>query len=196
MNNTLIDQTAGHELSRDERIKLENNRLGLLLFQFSWILVFVCLVFVNIQIRWNHTAWPPPGVERLNAVLPTLATILLAVSVLTIRRGSDALLAGDTKRFAALWRLTFLFGAVFVAVMTYEWLVVPDSAQYSMIFRVMTAFHATHALVIGFYLWRVYRYAQTVGYTQHNIFAVEAGIKLWDFVLVAWLLFFVVLYIV
>jgi hypothetical protein len=56
MNNTLIDQAAGGELSRDERIKLENNRLGLLLFQFSWILVFVCLVFVNLQIRWNHTA--------------------------------------------------------------------------------------------------------------------------------------------
>lgn len=191
----IMQQISEEQLSRDELLRLKNNRLGLTLFQLSWILVFVCLVFVQLQIRWSFPAWPPPGVERLSALLPTLATLLLLGSNVVVRRGMRALSGGSREGFRAQWGLTLALGAIFIAIMTYEWLVVPDSGQYSMVFRVMTAFHAVHALAIGYYLWRVFNYALHVGYTRHNFFAVEAGVKLWDFVTAAWLLFFVVLYI-
>ena len=35
----------------------------------------------------------------------------------------------------------------------------PFSGQYSTVFRVMTAYHAVHALVIGYIMIRVYRNA-------------------------------------
>jgi len=43
-------------------------------FQISWILVFVCLIMVNLQVRANLRRGPA-GCAPLDAVLPTLATV-------------------------------------------------------------------------------------------------------------------------
>lgn len=190
-----MQNTFEQDLSRDEQLRLKNNRTGLAIFQFSWILVFVCLIVVNIQLRWSFPSWPPPGVERLPVVLPAIATLLLVASSVFAQRGGNALHRNDVARFRSGWRATLALGLAFVGIMAYEFVTVPDSGQYSDLFRVMTGFHVVHALAIGFYLWRTYRHALTVGYTIHDIFAVEAGVKLWHFVTVAWLLFFAVLYV-
>ena len=54
---------AEKNLSRAELQDLRNKRTGLAVFQISWILVFVCLVVVNWQLRWSQPSWPPPGVQ-------------------------------------------------------------------------------------------------------------------------------------
>jgi heme/copper-type cytochrome/quinol oxidase subunit 3 len=183
------------DLTRDEQLKLRNNRTGLALLQLSWIMVFVCLSVVNIQLRWSQPSWPPPGVAKLSVFLPAIATALLIVSSYFARRGGKRLSGGDLNRFQTDWRVTLLLGLIFVALMGVEWMKVPDSGQYSDVFRVLSGFHVVHALAIGLYLWRVTRHAATVGYTPQNFFAVEAGVKLWYFVVIAWLLFFAVLYV-
>ena len=87
-------------------------------------------------------------------------------------------------------------GLFFVAIMAYEWTIIPaDAGQYGAIFRVMTGFHGFHALAIGAYLLRVRRYLAADVYGPRNSFAVEAGVKLWHFVTIAWGLFFIVLYV-
>jgi len=183
------------DLTPQELQKLRNNRTGLLLFQVSWILVFVCLIFVNLQIRGNFASWPPPGVERLGVGLPLVATLALTLSSALAHRGQGAMKAGSTAGFLANWRAVLGLSMAFIAIMAYEWLTVAITGQYSTMFRVMTAFHAIHALVIGLYLWRVYRFTQAGAYGSGSLFPVEAGVKLWDFVTVAWWLFFAVLYV-
>ena len=79
--------------------------------------------------------------------------------------------------------------------MGYEWVTVQFSGQFSTIFRLMVAYHAVHALVIGYIMWRVYQTGLAGGYTVLRHWAVEAAARLWYFVVVAWLLFYVVLYI-
>jgi heme/copper-type cytochrome/quinol oxidase subunit 3 len=80
-----------HYLTREELIALKNKRLGMTIFQISWIMAFICLVIVNLQLRGSYTSWPPPGVEKLGIVLPTLATAGLGVSVFLARRGLQML---------------------------------------------------------------------------------------------------------
>jgi len=58
-----------------------------------------------------------------------------------------------------LWRVALALGVIFVGIMAFEWLTVPFSGQYSTLFRVMVAYHAIHALVIGYIMIRVYRNA-------------------------------------
>jgi heme/copper-type cytochrome/quinol oxidase subunit 3 len=189
-------QSLEQNLSRDELIRLRNNRTGMALFQFTWILVFVCLIAVNLMMRGNFASWPPPGVERLGAIVPTIATVLLIASSVFVHRALKAAREDDSNTMRAQLRLVLMLGAVFVAIMAFEWLTVPASGQYSDIFRVMTAFHAIHALAIGVYLWRLYRFAPFGVYGSRNFWPVEAGVKLWDFVTVAWLMFFAVLYVI
>jgi heme/copper-type cytochrome/quinol oxidase subunit 3 len=191
-NQDLLEQ----ELTREERQKLANNRTGMAIFQISWILAFVCLVIVNWQLRFGYTEWPPPGVEPMGKLVPSFATAALLVSVWLSRRGLTAMREGNRHAFLTQWGAAIGLGALFVGVMVYEWLIVPMGTQYGAIFRLMTAFHAVHALAIGLYMANVYFKARNGHYGSggYDIWWIEAGVKLWAFVAVAWLLFFAVLY--
>lgn len=183
------------ELTRDELMALRNRRTAVTVFQISWIMVFVCLIVVNLQIRSNSPSWPPPGVQGLEPILPTVATLGLLMSALLARNGLKAIGVGRQSAFASNWRAALVLGGAFVAIMAYEWTTVQFSGQFSSIFRVMVAYHAVHAVVIGYVMWRVYRTAQAGGYTVQRHWPVEGAAKLWYFVVVAWVMFYVVLYI-
>ena len=182
------------ELSREELIALRNKRTGVTVFQISWIMVFVCLIVVNLQIRGNFASWPPPDVDALDTLAPTLATVGLIASSFLARGGLRAIEQGRRESFKDLWRYAIGLGLLFVLLMAFEWLSVPFSGQYSTVFRVMTAFHAVHALAIGFIMIRVYGNAENYDALHH--WAVEASAKLWYFVTIAWILFYAVLYII
>ncbi len=192
-NRDLLEQQT---LSRDELIALRNKRTGVTIFQISWIMVFVCLIVVNLQIRSNFVVWPPVGVDELNRALPTVATLALLISSVAAYLGLRALRQSDRVGMLNNWRVALVLGVAFIAIMALEWVAVPFSEQYSTVFRVMTAFHALHALAIGLIMVQVYRTALAGGYDLAHHWAVEASVKLWYFVTVAWIMFYVVLYII
>src|SRR6185369_6785158 len=123
-----------------------------------------------------------------------LMTLALMISSFLVRRGTRALKAGEHAQFLSQWRIAIGLGTLFVVVMAVEWITVPASGQYSDLFRLMVGFHGVHALVIGGFLVNVYRHEAQ--YDQLHFWPVEAAANLWYFVTVAWLLFFVVLYVI
>lgn len=196
---------------RQEALALKNRRTGINLFQISWIMAFVCLVVVHWQFRSTSPAWPPAGVQKLNPFLPTLATLGLLVSGWFIYRALRAIQADDVKSFLVQSRVTLGLAGVFVAVIAFEWLRLPPVPEevvrlstgllvtapttlYNTLFRVMTGFHIFHALVIGGYIWWVQRRAAEGLYGSKDSWDVEAGAKLWYFVVAAWIMFYVALY--
>ena len=182
------------ELSREELIALRNKRTGVTICQISWIMVFICLVVVNLQLRSNSVSWPPPGVPALEKVMPTLATVALLVSTWFTRGGLLAIQQEKRESFRSQWRLAIGLGAAFILIMAYEWAVLPVSGQFSDVFRLMVAYHAIHAVVIGYIMIRVY--GNAAAYDSLHNWAVEATTKLWYFVTIAWILFYVVLYLI
>lgn len=183
--------------ARQEELALKNKRAGLAIFQASWIMVFFCLALVNLQLRSSYTAWPPPGVEKLSVFLPTIATIGLLASAVFARNGLKAVEADNITGFIAQWRWAIGLGLAFFIVMIYEFFAVSPAAletQYGMIFRVMTAFHALHAIVIALIMIQLYRQSGTGAYHAGNSWAIEGTAKLWYFVVVAWIIFYIVLY--
>jgi heme/copper-type cytochrome/quinol oxidase subunit 3 len=197
--------------ARDEELRLKNKRTGIALFQISWIMAFVCLIVVNLQLRSYSAGWPPPGVQPLDWILPTVATAGLIASGFLIRRAHQAIQADNLQGFSRQWGGALILGALFVAVMVFEWLTLPPVpeatmlifgeegvgpiSQFNAIFRVMTAFHGFHALVIGVYMNHVLQKARQGVYGSRDSWDVEAGVKLWYFVIVAWMLFYIVLYV-
>lgn len=182
------------QLSREELQALRNKRSGLAIFQFTWILVFVCLVVVNWQLRWTQPSWPPPGVEAPSPLLPTIATIGMLASVWLTRRAVQAIKADDQAGFLKNWRAVLVLAVVFVVILIYDWISLPYSGIYSDVFRTMTGFHGVHALVIGVFMGMIDRGARAGLYGPGNFWPVEGAAGLWYFVVVAWLLFYVVLY--
>lgn len=192
MQSDLADQ----QLSREALQQLRNKRSGLAIFQLSWILVFVCLIIVNWQLRSGQVSWPPPGVTAPSPLLPTLVTMGLLVSVWLSRGATRALKADRLDAFGGRWRLSLLLAAAFVVIIAYEWISIPYSGIYSDVFRMMTAFHALHALAIGVFMGMIDRGVRAGQYDSTNFWPVEGATNLWSFVVVAWLLFYVVLYVI
>ena len=187
---------AQERLRRAEALQERNRRTGLTIFQISWILVFVCLVGVNWQLRGNHASWPPPGVSAPSALLPGAVTLGLLLSAWLARRATRALAAQQRAEFERQWQAALGLGAVFVLVMGVEWLRLPATGIYSDVFRMMTAFHLAHALAIGVYMRMIARSVRAGRVSAGNLWPAQGAASLWYFVVAAWLLFYPVLYLI
>ena len=184
---------------RGAEIRLKNNRLGMNIFQVSWMMAFVAMVVVNWQLRFSYAQWPPAGVDAFNPTLPSFATLALLASAWLVHQSLKLLRGGTVAAFLNHWRLATGLGLVFMAIIVYEFATVSDAAlatQYGLTFRLMTGFHFVHALVIVAFMVRVYRNGNCGVYSgdEHDSWAVEGTAKLWYFVTVAWILFYIVLY--
>ena len=187
---------------RDQHVaalRLKNNRLGMSIFQVSWIMVFFALIVVNWQLRYSYAQWPPVGVPPFEPLLPSLATLALLCSTVFAQRGLAAFRGTQLPIFALRWRLTMALGSVFMALIAREFATVSAAAlatQYGVTMRLMTGFHIVHALAILGVMLVVYRRALAGAYNGNEAagWAVEGTAKLWHFVTVAWILFYVVLY--
>ncbi|MCY4464060.1 MAG: cytochrome c oxidase subunit 3 [Chloroflexi bacterium] len=187
---------------RDQRaaaLRLKNNRLGMSIFQISWIMVFFALIVVNWQLRFSYAQWPPLGVTPFEPLLPSLATLALLCSTIFVQRGLAAFRGAEVNVFALCWRLALALGIVFMALIAREFAAVSEAAlatQYGVTMRLMTGFHIVHALAILGVMLAVYRRAVAGAYRGGEAagWAVEGSAKLWHFVTVAWILFYVVLY--
>lgn len=180
-------------------LRLKNNRLGMTIFQASWIMVFLALIVVNWQLRFSYEAWPPTGVAPFDPLLPSAATGALLLSALLVRRGLAALRSGRAGAFLMHWRGAMVLGVAFMSIIVYEFASVSEAAmatQYGVTMRLMTGFHFAHALAILAVMVVVYRKGGRGLYAgdEHESWAVEGAAKLWYFVTLAWLLFYIVLY--
>lgn len=184
---------------RDVDIRLKNNRLGMKLFQVSWMMIFIALAMVNWQLRFSYVQWPPAGVRPLDPILPSLATLALMVSAGLAYRGLRSLRDGDVADFLVNWRLAIGCGLAFMALIGYEFAAVSEAAlatQYGATFRLMTGFHFIHALVIAALMVKALRDGGRGVYSgdENDSWEVEGAAQLWYFATAAWLLFYVVLY--
>lgn len=212
-DNLTAEEREARRLAREQQQTLDNRRLGLLIFQISWFMAFIALTVVNWQLRFSYSSWPPPNVEAMGVVLPTIATLLLLGGVMFARRARQQIMMDATNDFLRSWAWVIGMGTVFVLVMAYEWvhvgLVDVTDSQYQSVFRLMTGFHSLHALAVGAYMvniWRNARHAMQVDagqasddanvvrYGSDNYWPIESAAKMWDFVFIAWLLFYIVLY--
>jgi len=192
------EEKRERERQRQEReaaLRLKNNKLGVTVFQWSWIMVFICLIVVNWQMRYSPD-WLLPGYTTPDAALPSLATVLLLASVALAQRALQAV-RQDQPSFLATWRLATGLGLAFFFIMLSQMFVLPNEAgQITSVFRVMIGYHAAHAIAIAFMMVQVMRFAQARPnhYNARNHWAVEATVRLWYFVAVAWIMFYIVLY--
>jgi heme/copper-type cytochrome/quinol oxidase subunit 3 len=166
------------------------------IFQISWILVFVCLVIVYFQLRSDSAVWPPPGVSLAALGPGLLATAALLASAVLVWRGLKLARAADFAGLTRQWTIGLALGAAFVVIAAAQWASVSPDNSYGMVFRVMVGYHLAHAIVISLYMMSVLRSVRAGRVAVRDLWTVEAGARLWYFVAVAWVLFFVPLYLV
>lgn len=184
---------------REAAMRLRNNQLGITIFQWSWIMVFICLVVVYWQMGFSP-GWRPTPEQAPSPLLPTIATIGLIASAFF---GNQALQqAKQTEpdaqpQFLQSWLIALGLGTAFLVIMALQYLTVPvgdDGQQFGYVYRLLIGYHALHAVVIGVMMLQIWRLGRDGRYHGAHSWPIEATKRLWDFVVVAWLLFYAVLY--
>lgn len=189
-------QRAREQAEQAQRMRERNNRMGLAIFQGSWIMAFVCLALIYV-LMGAAPGWRPEDGQRPGILIPTIATVALLVSTWLARHAWQAVTRDEVQRFLNEWMIAIGLAGVFFVIMLTQFFALTPAAndlQYVELYRLMIGYHAIHTLVIGGMMIQVWRYGKAGRYHSGNHWTVEAALKLWYFVTAAWLIFYVVLY--
>lgn len=174
--------------------RLRVNRLGLWLFLASEGFLFSAI----ISSRYYLVGLERP--KELSLPLGLALTIVLLLSSYTAWLAEAANEAGNPTAFLRAVVATIALGLVFVVGVGWEWdeglAHFPPSTRFGSAFFTLIGFHAFHVLTGLLALTIVGLMGRDGRFGPSNPWPVEAAVKYWAFVELAWLFIFPTIYLV
>lgn len=169
--------------------------VGAVVWLTSEILFFGTLFATWFSLRASASgSWPPEGAE-VGRALPTIGTVLLVSSSVTVQLATRSLTDGQPAKARALLLGTLGLGAVFLTLQRLEWSEVDfavDDHAFGTAFFALTGFHGLHVLAGLIALAVMVRRVARLGSASHK--AVEVMSLYWHFVDVVWLALYASVY--
>jgi heme/copper-type cytochrome/quinol oxidase subunit 3 len=175
--------------------------VGMAIFLGCWAMAFAAFFFAYFDVRFSAKMWPPPGEFRAPLLLPTINTVVLAISSLTLGLGLRAVRMANPAGLRRALFLTLALGALFVTLQVVVWrqLVAAglrwDTGRYGTVFYALTVFHALHVVAGLIGLLTLLPGALAGRYTVARHAAVRNWGMFWHFVDGIWILMFFTLYV-
>jgi cytochrome c oxidase subunit 3 len=153
----------------------------------------------------DATGSPAGTVEPFSTIgpwpFPTINTLLLLSSGLTITIAHHALIADKRNRCITFMWLTLLLGVIFMGVQGYEYIhahrdlnLTLSSGIFGSTFYLLTGFHGLHVFVGLLMLFVITLRLMRGHFSSDNHFGFEGAAWYWHFVDVVWLGLYVVVY--
>lgn len=195
-------------------VRFTSGMWAVILFVSSETMFFGALFTSYFYLRGRLPEWEPVFQRCAAAVcdkptwqvdpilgvgLPTINTIELLLSSVTMQLAINAIRKGD-RRALRNWLIpTLVLGVMFLVGQGYEYTrlgFLPDNGIFAAVFFTLTGFHGAH--VTGGVLMNSYVLTRTLKgqFTANRHLAVEAASIYWHFVDVVWLGLFTTIYII
>lgn len=188
-------ETTGAGAQPEQRINTAI--VAMVLFITSEAMVFGALFAAYFFIRAQAASWPPPGAETLARAYPTVNTIILLLSGVTMHLAHMAIRRDDRRLFLRLTVVTILLGAAFISGQGWEYAHVgfsPEDGTFGTTFFTMTGLHGAH-VILGLGLLVLVAMRGLLGdFTGRRHLLVEASSMYWHFVDIVWVFLFAILY--
>jgi len=180
---------------------------AVILFISSEAMFFGALFTTYFYLRGRIPEWEPVFGEKptwqvdpiLGIGLPTLNTIELLVSSVTMQLAVNAIKVGD-RRALRNWLIpTIVLGVMFLVGQGYEYTrlgFLPRDGVFAGVFFTLTGFHGAH--VTGGVIFNTIVFYRTLKgqFTSRRHLAVEAASIYWHFVDVVWICLVITIYVV
>jgi heme/copper-type cytochrome/quinol oxidase subunit 3 len=170
------------------------------IFLGAWAMTFAALFFAYLDMRLTAGMWPD-GPIRAPLLLPSLNTLLIVTSSVTLVLGLRAIKHAEPKTFVRWLLASLILGAGFLSLQVLSWTHLVqmglrwDSGRYGSVFYTLTVFHALHVLVGLVGLLSLIPGAMAGRYSVSSHTAVRNWGMFWHFVDVIWVVMFVTLYV-
>jgi cytochrome c oxidase subunit 3 len=168
--------------------------IGLILIEMSVVSAFVVS---SLYLQMMNKQWPPSGTEVPDILLPTLSLIVLLVSCVTMYLASKVINKNQIGRFVFYTFASVILALIVLAIrwqafhnFEFRW----DEHVYGSLVWTITGFHFVHVVsaAIG---TAVIGLAGMVGFiTRQRKIGVVVDTLYWNFVTLAWIPFYIVLY--
>ena len=194
---TTIAAHAHRPVRRNTRFG--NGFLGVIFFLLSEVALFGSLIFAYLYLRRSLGTWPPPGIERLEVVLPAINTVVLISSGFFCHYAYTAIKRGRQRLFMVLLLLTIVFGAAFLSGQAYEYKHLETAINHDIFgatFFTLTGLHGAHVSLGVLALIAVFMLGLRGRWTRDHNFAVHGVTLYWHFVDAVWVVLFAIFYLV
>jgi cytochrome c oxidase subunit III len=186
----------GHRPVR-RNTRFGNGFLGVIFFLCSEVALFGALIFAYLYLRRSLGTWPPPGIPRLEVVLPAINTVVLISSGFFCHYAYTAIKRGRQRLFMVLLLLTIVFGAAFVSGQAYEYKQLKTAINHDIFgatFFTLTGLHGAHVSLGVLALIAVFLLGLRGRWTRDHNFAVHGVTLYWHFVDAVWVVLFAIFY--
>ena len=189
-----------HTLHPDIASKHQTAYIGMVIFLGSWAVMFAGLFFAFSMHRVNAPHWPPASLASVPFGLPAASTVLIILSSLTLMRYSASVKTGERASLRRWLLRTVVLGVTFCGVQAVLWYgvhgsgLVPSSGPFVGHLYLMTGFHALHVLVGLGLLLRLIPITDA-GLSPKLATNARLVSMFWHFVGVAWILIFLLLFV-
>jgi cytochrome c oxidase subunit 3 len=199
-----VGDTHGHitegTLHADTNTGLRNGVIGIIFFLCSEMALFGTLIFAYLYIRRAAPVWPPPGWKPFDWQLPTVNTVVLLSSGVTMHFAFQALRRGNIRRMLTLLVLTIILGVGFLSGQAYEYSHVQagmalHGTAFGATFFTLTGLHGIHVSVGVVFLLTVLVGTLRGKFTPSNTVVVNAATLYWHFVDAMWVVLFALFYV-
>lgn len=178
---------------------LRNGILGILFFLVSEMALFGSLIFMYLYERRSAPVWPPPGWEHFEWQLPTVNTVVLLSSGVTMHFAFQALRRGNVRGMLTLLVITLVLGIGFLSGQAYEYSHVQHGMAlhgsiFGATFFTLTGLHGIHVSIGVIFLLIVLVGTLRGKFTPTNSVVVNAATLYWHFVDAVWVILFALFY--
>jgi len=192
---------SAHEMATDERaVRVSSGPvLGMVLFVASESMFFAAFFAVYAMSYSQSRSWPPKHVTVPGLALPTVMTIVIVLSSVSVQMGVRAVRGGDERRLSLALAATLVLGAAFAALQVAGYSQVHfgiHAGTFASLFYVMTGVALAHVagglVFLGMVLGRsMTRHVMVMRYEP-----AEAAAIYWHFVVVVSVALYLAFYLV
>lgn len=184
------------EYAASRRLARPNGWWGMAIFVASEITLFAMVFGVYYYVRFQHDAWPPPGIPKPGVATPLILTLVLVATSIPLQLCYRAARAG---RVSLAWWLLAVPVVVQLGYFAMQIRLFDDDLQkfgpsenaYGSVYYLLLGAHHAH-VIVGILLEAFLLYRLLKGLTNYRLIGLRSTVFFWHVVNVLAVLVFAV----